>query len=238
MNFFIVEDRYKFIEFKENDVHFFFSTANNGLNFNKNTDEGKNNLYNLREWFQLEDIGYLNQTHSDIVHIFDKENYDGDGICTDKKGVAIGVFTADCVPILIYDKGKRVISAVHSGWKGTYKYIVINAVVKMVEEYGTKIEDLSIYIGPHNMECCYEVGEDLIEEFKKQEIYRNVAISNGKKISMKNCIISQLKSLGIYEEQITSVDVCTYCNENFDLHSYRKQKENSGRMFSFVYINK
>ncbi|MPN48705.1 hypothetical protein SDC9_196317 [bioreactor metagenome] len=88
------------------------------------------------------------------------------------------------------------------------------------------------------MECCYEVGDDLIEEFKNQEIYKNVSISTGKNISLKNCIINQLKSLGIEENQITSIDICTYCNNKFNLHSYRKQRENSGRMFSFIYMNK
>lgn len=235
-NFFMINNKYRFIEFTEGDAKIYFSTADSGLDFNKNLDEGKRNLENLKEWFSLEDLGYLNQTHSDVIHIYDGKVHDGDAILTDKKRTAIGVFTADCIPILIYDKGKKVISAVHSGWKGTFKCIVISTIKKMIEKYSTKVEDLSIYIGPHNMECCYEVGEDIIAEFKKQEIYKSNIISKDKKLSMKECIITQLKSLGIYEKQINSVDICTQCNNDFDLYSYRNQKEKSGRMFSFLFI--
>jgi YfiH family protein len=234
--FLIIDDKYKFIEFEEGDARIYFSTAHNALDFNKNSAEGIRNLENLKKWFSLEEVGYLNQTHSDIVHVFDKKVHDGDAILTDKKGVAIGVFTADCVPILIYDKGKQVISAVHSGWKSTYKCIIINTITKMIKEYNTRVEDLSVYIGPHNMKCCYEFGEDLIEKFKKQEIYKDIIISDDRKISMKACITTQLKSLGINEKQIYSVDVCTQCSKDMYLHSYRKEKEYSGRMFSFLFI--
>ncbi|QGU95271.1 peptidoglycan editing factor PgeF [Clostridium bovifaecis] len=227
---------YKFIGFEDEKFHIYFSTAEKNLNFNKNTSEGISNLENLRIWFGLDSIGYLNQTHSDIVYAYDEEVHDGDAIITDKKNIGIGVFTADCIPILIYDKDKEVIAAIHSGWKGTLKCIVQKAIDKMILKYNTDARDLVVYIGPHNMQCCYEVSDDLIEEFKKQEIYQNINIAKNRNLSLQSCIISQLLEKEVNLEQINPLNICTYCSNEYSLHSYRKDKEESGRMFSFIFI--
>lgn len=236
INSIIINNKYKFIEFKESGANFYFSTAESGLNFNKNTEEGLQNLVDLKSWFNLKNVAFLNQTHSDIVREFQNEICDGDAILTDKKYIAVGVLTADCVPVLIYDKAKGKVGAVHSGWKGTYSGIVSNSINLMIQKYETKIKDLIIYIGPHIMDCCYEVGEDLIQKFKQHSIYNKINISNGRKLSLKNCIIEQLLNLGLDNSQIHSLDLCTFCNKDFKLHSYRKEKEQSGRMFSFVFL--
>lgn len=227
---------YKFLEFEDEKFHIYFSTAENNLNFNKNISEGISNLENLKMWFDLENIGYLNQTHSDIVYIYDENIHDGDAIITDKKNIGIGIFTADCIPILIYDRNKEVIAAIHSGWKGTLKCIVQKAIDKMILKYNTNVEDLVAYIGPHNMQCCYEVSQELIEEFKEQEIYKNINIANGRNLSLQSCIINQLINKGVKLDQINQLNICTYCSEKYHLYSYRKDKEESGRMFSFIFI--
>lgn len=236
INCITINNKYKFIEFKESGASFYFSTAENNLNFNKNSHEGIENLENIKKWFDLDTVAFVNQIHSDIVHEFRNKICDGDAILADKKNVAVGVLTADCVPVLIFDKAKGKIGAVHSGWKGTYSGIVSNAINMMIKKYGTEVKDLTIYIGPHIMDCCYEVGEDLLKKFNQLSIYRNINISNGRKMSLKNCIISQLLNLGIDKVQIHSIDLCTFCNKDFKLHSYRKDKEQSGRMFSFVFL--
>lgn len=233
---FTIENKYKFLKIVEGEAEIYFSTSEGGLNFNKNITEGVNNLNNLKMWFNLREIGYLNQIHSDSVHLYDGIIHEGDAILTNKKGVGIGVFTADCVPILIYDKKNGAIGAVHSGWKGTFKCIIAKAIHKMAEVYKTKIEDVSVYIGPHNMECCYEVGKELIDKFLEQEIYKNSNISTGVNLSMQKCIINQLQHLGLELNQIHTLDICTFCNKENNLYSYRKSTEKDGRMFSFIFV--
>lgn len=229
-------DEYEFLKFSECGAEIYFSTAKGNLNFNKNTIEGIENIAKLKEWLNIKQIGYLNQIHSDYIYIYDGEIHNGDAVITNERQVGIGVFTADCVPVIIYDKKKKVAAAIHSGWRGTIQNISIKAVEKMIKEYDTIVEDLIVYIGPHNMQCCYEVSEELVFQFKNLELYKNSDIIKGRNLSLQNCIIQQLNSLGVSHNQIKTLDICTFCNEKYDLHSYRKHKEKNGRMFSFICI--
>lgn len=229
-------DKFSFLQYKYINVCACFSTAKGNLNFNKNTNEGIENLIKIKNWFNIEKIGYLNQIHSDKIYVYDEMFHDGDAIITDKKNVGIGIFTADCIPVLIYDKCNNVIAAVHSGWKGTLKCIVSKTIDKMIKEYNTNTENLSVYIGPHNMMCCYEVSTELIEEFKREDIYKNININNGRKLNLQNCIVKQLMDKGVNKENINSLNLCTNCSEEYEFYSYRKQKEKSGRMFSFIFM--
>lgn len=227
---------YEFITHSVGNANFVFSTSVNDLNFNINSEEGKQNLEKLKTWFNLKDIGYLNQIHSNLVYHYDNEVHQGDGLITSRKKVGIGVFTADCVPVLIYDKGIGVIAAVHSGWKGTLSEIVVNTLLKLQEEYGSKMKDLIIAIGPHNMGCCYEIGKDVKDLFLNNEIYNGTDIIEDNKLSLQKCIEIQLLRKGISKENIITVDKCTYCNEEYEFYSYRKQKDSCGRMFSFIFL--
>jgi polyphenol oxidase len=233
---YIIEN-YEFIRHTIGNANFIFSTSTNNLNFNINTDEGKANLMKLKTWFNLKEVGYLKQIHSNLVYNYDGEIHQGDGIITNRKNIGIGVFTADCVPILIYDNVNQVIAAVHSGWKGTLNEVTINALTKLKSEYGSKMKDLTAFIGPHNMACCYEVGEDVKEQFLNKKLYKNIEIIRNNMLDLKKCIFKQLESSGVDNRNILSTNICTFCNDTNNLYSYRKQKEASGRMFSFIYLN-
>lgn len=232
-----IDEDYRFITHSFNKVNIHFSTAYNGLNFNLSSEEGKENLENIKKWFKVKEIGYLNQVHSDLVYNFDGEKHQGDALITEKKGVAIGVFTADCVPIMLFDSEKEVIAAVHSGWKGTYLNIVSKVLNKMKFEYGCKAKNIRAIIGPHNMQCCYNVGEDLKEKFLSIPLFQHKDIMNKEKLNLQECIKIQLLSENIDLNNIIFNEVCTYCNGELPLHSYRKSKENAGRMFSFIYMS-
>ncbi|GAA0176978.1 peptidoglycan editing factor PgeF [Clostridium sediminicola] len=226
----------EFFDFKHENIEVYFSTAKNNISYNRNTKEGQENIDNLKSYFCVKNVGYCKQIHSNDVIIFDNKIVEGDALITDKKDIAIGVFTADCVPIIILDKRKKVVAAVHSGWKGTYKDIIIKTVHNMIEKYQCNISDLLFYIGPHNMDCCYEVSEELIEKFKDKQCFFDKSINNGRFLSLQKCIILQLESIGVHKKNIFSINKCTFCNEEYSLHSYRKQSDNYGRMFSFVII--
>lgn len=234
----IVKDNYIFYKETIGNANFIFSTAENNLDFNINTDTGMENLEKLKEWFGLREIGYLHQIHSDLVYNYDGEKHQGDGLITARKECAVGVFTADCVPILLYDSVRNIVSAVHSGWRGTVSGIILNAIEKMVQEYGCKVKDIYAIIGPHNRSCCYEIGEDVSEIFKKNELFKYENIFINGCLDIEKCVIKQMCSKGVPRENIKVMNFCTYCNDKVRMHSYRKSKELSGRMFSFIYLHR
>ena len=227
---------YEFIKFQYENAVVLFSTAKNQINFNKNTEEGKLNLQKIMEMYNLNDIGYLNQIHSDLVFNFDGNIKDGDALITDQTNIAIGVFTADCVPVILVDITKGVIAAVHSGWKGTKALIVSKTIEELQEKFHCSAENIRVYIGPHIGGCCYEVSKELVEQFTSEQIYSNIKINNNNKLDLKECILAQLKQKCIKEENIYATNTCTACNDQFELHSYRFSPNKQGRMFSFVYL--
>jgi YfiH family protein len=110
----------------------------------------------------------LRQIHSDIVRnargLQDREA-DGDGLITDESGRAVGIRTADCVPILLLDRSKRAVGAVHAGWRGTAAQIVARAVRALQDQCGSAPTDILAAIGPCIRQCCYEVSSDVAEQF-------------------------------------------------------------------------
>lgn len=214
-----------------------FSTAKNDLNFNKTKSEGRKNIENLRQWFKLKNIGYLNQIHGCNIVNYSNNVEDADGIITNRPYTAIGVFNADCVPVLIYDEKKKVIAAAHSGWRGTLSCIVSRTIEKLKEEYGSKAENLKVCVGPHIHSCCYEVGEELKNKFKADPFYRDKShIFNGRNLDLKRCILYQLEEKGVKVENINYPDICTVCSKELQFYSYRRDK-GAGRMFSFIYLD-
>ncbi|MGC8872163.1 MAG: peptidoglycan editing factor PgeF [Caldimicrobium sp.] len=167
------------------------------------------------------------QIHSNKVFYLEKIDssiLEGDAIITTLKNLTIGVQTADCLPILVADKYKRVIGAVHAGWRGTLSGILKKTLEKILS-LGIDPEDILIAIGPHIQSCCYEVGEDLIEllpdKFKTspylikrdESFYLNLSLLN----------LFQAKDLGIPEKNIWISKECTSCNKE-KYHSYRREK--------------
>ncbi|MBC2578993.1 peptidoglycan editing factor PgeF [Clostridium sp. DJ247] len=231
----VLIDNYEFIKISLSGAEVVVSTAKNNLSFNKATDEGIKNLENIKKWFGVENIGYLHQVHGNDVVLYDYKTEEGDALITNKFNTAIGVFAADCTPILLYDKVNKVVAAVHSGWRGTFSGVLTDTISKMEKIYGSKGENLIICIGPHIHECCYEVSEELIHKFKQSSTYNNINISNGRKLSMKKCIMHQLLDKGICKQNIYDMNICTFCNDEYLMHSYRKNN-NGGRLFSFIYL--
>lgn len=232
----ILMGNYEFLKYNFGNANVIFSTAKGNLNFNMESDEGKENLGKLKKWFNLKEVGYLKQIHSNSVFVYDGALYQGDALITEKKDTAVGVFTADCVPILLYDNVKNIIAAVHSGWKGTILGITINTLNKMEQVYGCKCKNITAFIGPHNKECCYEIGNDVEDEFKKNKLFEDFQFMNGRNLNLEVCIAGQLEYKGVQKHNVYRSDICTFCNEDIQLYSYRKQKERCGRMFSFIYF--
>lgn len=217
-----------------------FSTAEDERSFNRNTEVGIDAINSIKEDFNVDKVLYLKQIHSDMVLNYNDEvdfiENEGDGIITNKRNIAIGVFTADCVPVIIVNEVDGVIGAVHSGWKGTFNSITKKALQKMVDLYSVNHKNTKIYIGAHIRKCCYEVSEELKEKFIKEKSIKEDILFDGRNLSLKECIIKDSIDSGILEENIYDFDACTYCEDKIKLHSYRKSNGSYGRLFSFVLL--
>jgi polyphenol oxidase len=227
-------ENYEFITEDLGTAMVVFSTAKNGLNFYSRSGEGMENINKLKSWFPVEEVAYLSQIHSDLVFTNDCRGCEGDAIITDKPGVAVGVFTADCVPVIIYDPVHKAAAAVHSGWKGTYSIIVSKTIDKMKSAYGSVPGDMKVFIGPNMRECCYEVSEELVQKFRESDYYKDTDAFQGRKLSMEKCILRQLENQGVHDQNIKVTGLCTSCS-NVELYSYRGGEKDK-RLFSFIYI--
>ena len=120
---------------------------------------------------KLVNLFFPRQTHSDAVCDLDSvpksEISDTDALVTDKPGICLCVQTADCVPVLLFDPGKKVIAAVHAGWRGTVAKIVANSVHVMKEKYGCDPKTILVAIGPSIGPEVYEVGDEVVEAVRR-----------------------------------------------------------------------
>lgn len=152
-----------------------------------------------------------------------------DGLITNIRGLVLGVKIADCAAVLVYDPVNKAIGAFHSGWKGTMLNIVNAGINKMADHYGTLASDLLVYISPCASGKNYEVKWDVAQYFPDsiEQLSQDKYLFDNKKQ-----IRSQLTDIGVNESNIEISDICTISNKNY--HSYRRDKENSGRMAAFI----
>jgi YfiH family protein len=171
----------------------------------------------------------LRQIHStDVLLAGDRPGCagEGDALITAQPGVPVSVRTADCYPILLVDPVVRAVAAVHAGWRGTAGRIVIKTLDRMREEFGADASRMFAAIGPGIGECCYEVGAEVAAQFGRNTPGKlNLAEENRK----------QLVSAGLAESHIDRMGLCTRCDSE-QFHSYRRDKDEAGRMISFIGI--
>ncbi len=180
---------------------------------------------------EITDFAYLKQIHSDKIIIVNEKfkMQEGDGLITNLKGKILVVKIADCAGILVYDPVNEVVSAIHSGWRGSHQEIIAKAIVLMEKNFGSKPEKLLVYISPLASVENYEVGEEVASLFP----YSIVANGQGKYyFDNRKEIFRQLIGIGVKQENIEYSELCTISNLN--LHSYRRDKEKSGRMAAFI----
>ena len=188
----------------------------------------------------------LNQVHSNKFHFinknykFKKKKLNGDALITNVKKVALGVLVADCVPVLIYDKNLKIISAIHAGWKGAYKEI-IKKVVKFFIKKGSNTKNLVAAIGPSISEKNYEVQKDFKDKFlkkDKQSKFFFKIIKNKTYFCLNKYIYYHLKKLGIKNLEIIKKNTFDPKNNFFSARRSIQNKENDyGRNISVIMIN-
>ncbi len=220
------------------------------LNFGTNCGDSENSiLENYKDVLKLMDSTpdmavKSRQTHSDITLTVD-ETYGGegilkeqryeeaDGLITKNKDLAVLIFFADCVPVLIADPKKRISAAIHSGWKGTQKNIVGKAVKQLIDDHQCDPKDLLCAVGPSIGVCHFEVSEDLFVDMTNRYGNEIGIIKNEKYyLDLKKAVTIQLMCQGVSEQNIAVSDLCTVCEE--DLYSFRREGEAAGRMAAFI----
>ena len=151
---------------------------------------------------------------------------EGDALLEDQPGSVVAVKTADCIPVLLVDERRRAVAAVHAGWRGTVTGIAGEAVAAMGRRFGTRAEDLHAAIGPGIGKCCYEVGAEVAARFGGQgRGHIDLAAAN----------FRQLEEAGVTGRRIYASNLCTMCRAE-EFHSFRREKDAAGRMFSFAGI--
>ncbi len=151
---------------------------------------------------------------------------EGDALLENAPGSVVAVKTADCVPILLVDERRRAVAAVHAGWRGTVARILPAALAAMRDRFGTDPAGIHAAIGPAIGPCCYEVGPEVAAQFGKQ---------GRAHIDLPAANLAQLIETGVTPGRIYTSSLCTQCNPA-EFHSFRRDKEASGRLYSFVGI--
>lgn len=219
------------------DKNFRTSTTNN-TDFNNAVNEYKKLCGEL-------DLNYINlvktnQTHSDEVKVIQekvnedkpdfnlKEYAKTDGLVTNKSNLILASTNADCILFLLFDPVKKVISNVHSGWRGTLQRIVTNAIRKMCDNFGSNVEDIIVCICPSIRKCHFEVDaevKDLFKnEFKDIDLSEIIEIKENEKWNIDTVEINKaiLQNMGIKPENIVDSGICSVCNSSL-VHSFRKE---------------
>ena len=167
-----------------------------------------------------------------------QESLDGvDALMTNLHGVCIGVSTADCIPLLLYDSKHHAACAIHAGWRGTVKRIVIKAVEAMTQAYGTQPQQLVAQIGPGIHLESFEVGDEVYDTFAHEGFDMESISRKWEKwhIDLPACNRLQLLAAGLLPQSIKVSPVCTFRQAD-DYFSARRLGINSGRIFTGIML--
>ena len=168
--------------------------------------------------------------------------YGMDAIITNLPQTCIGVSTADCIPILLYDAKQRVVAAVHAGWRGTVANIAKECTATMYNRYGCTVADIKAIIAPGISQEAFEVGDEVYDNFAEagfpmRKIAKRYPATQGEKwhIDLWEANRLQLIDTGIKEENITVTEICTYTRHE-EFFSARRLGINSGRIFNGIML--
>ena len=206
-------------------------------NIKKNLNYVKNKISSKRN-----DIALLYQVHSAkyfIIKKNPKKKLVGDCLITDIKNLPLGILTADCVPVLILDYKKKIIAAIHAGWKGAYKNIITKVLKKLIR-LGSNRKNIIAVVGPTIGEKNYEVGNEFKNKFIKKSKKNSVFFKLKQKknyFNLSKYIQYQLNSFGISKIDVIRKD--TFEKKNNFFSARRSLKENEvdyGRNISVIML--
>ena len=158
----------------------------------------------------------------------------GDALVTDRPGFLLGVRTADCLPILVVEESRRVVAAIHAGWRGTASGIVGRTIERISTDFDGDPASMYAAIGPGIGGCCYEVGTEVARQFRGC-FPEGGALDRGIMLDLVEANRRQLAAAGVPPSRICVGAPCTCCNPS-EFYSYRREPKDLGRMLSVVGI--
>ncbi len=219
-----------------------------GLNFSVREGDGEDavrrNWGMLSEAFGIPEDRFitLRQVHGTrLVSLEDRGETvpEGDGLVTARRGFAVGIKTADCVPILIADPDARAVCAVHAGWRGTAMGIAEKAVEAMRRHFSSEPSRLVAAIGPAIGPCCYEVDEPVFLSMEgrgeREAVFRPVPGRDRWRLDLAGANEIQLAASGLKSGRIHTARLCTYCNRDL-FFSHRGEGGRTGRQLNFIAV--
>lgn len=219
-----------------------------GLNFSSREGDGEDNI--RRNWERLsrafgiaaDRFVTLRQVHGTrLISLEDREDAvpEGDGLVTARPGFAIGIKTADCVPILIADPVARAVCAVHAGWRGTAMGIAEKAVDAMKRLFSSDPSRLTAAIGPAIGPCCYEVDDPVFRSMEgrgeREAIFQPLPGKDRWRLDLVKANEIQLTGAGMKTGRVHAANLCTSCNGGL-FFSHRGEGGTTGRQLSFIVI--
>lgn len=236
-----------FSKFK--NLIFGFSTLTGGvspapynLNLGLSVGDEKENVEKNRKLFfdkleiPVDRVNYQKQIHSDIVKQINEPGFAGecDATFTNKKNIFLTVSVADCVSIFLYEPQHNIVAGIHSGWKGTSLNIVAKTMEKIKSSLNSQIQDFTFhcYIGPCISQEKFEVDKDVADLFPAQYVKYD-SEKNKYYPDLRRIVLSQLIECGVNQENIEVSELCTF-SETQLLHSYRRDRDKSGRMYGVI----
>jgi polyphenol oxidase len=200
-------------------------------------------LRTIQQTMNLYTVVFVKQIHSAQGIVIDTHTpdllnsfvHEGDFIITNQKNIGIGVLTADCLPIVLYDQVHQSVAIVHAGWRGTVRSIAQKAVQALQENFHTQPQDLKVFFGPSAQRCCYSVGEEVIKQIESFSFAQETMHEhNGAMFfDVVACNKFMLSELGVPQDAFSErYAQCTICNDTF--FSYRREKSKSGRQCTVV----
>lgn len=229
--------KYKEITFGFSTRHGGVSPEPYGMNLSFNVGDDRLNVLANRERFfgalkiGLDELAIPRQVQGGIIRrVYIQGGYDScDGLITNSHGVFLVVSTADCLPVFIYDPVAKAVGVVHAGWRGLSMDIIPRAIRMMEGEFKSSPDNLIVFIGPSADVCCYEIQSDVASRFSDTFLKK----SDKTFLNMKLITLNQLINSGLKKENIEISQYCTICNPEL-FHSYRRDKEKSGRMMGVI----
>ena len=221
-----------------------YKSLNCGLGYNDKIKDIRKNIDKVCQKIgcNKNNLILLNQIHSNSVHKVSKipkKKLKGDSLITNKKGIALGILTDDCAPVFIYDPINNLIGALHVGWKGAYKKI-ISTTLRKFKLSGSNFKDLIVVIGPCIGKENYEVKNDFLNKFIKQEISNKKFFkikSNKIYFSLSDYVKEQLMRFGVKNIEIIKKDTYLLSNNFFSARrSIRNKLNDYGRNISVIMI--
>jgi len=182
---------------------------------------------------QLQATRHVHGTY--VWKVGEPEVSECDGLVCDRPGPVLGAFAADCIPILFADPVARVIGAAHAGWRGTVGGVARNVVTRMVE-LGAKAGDIRVALGPSIGACCFEVGPEVVEEFRAAfGDVPGMVVAGPKKdhIDLRVASRAVLERAGVRPEHIDDRPPCTRCEAD-RFFSYRRDGREGGVHMGFI----